>query len=378
MPAIHSSPHPANDPSLHWDLNEDSMPGNPYPDTGGPGGYPPGYDSQQWSGGQSFAGREYHPASVPNPIQNQYPMQNPYLMQNISPTRSHASQFDKGSGNRRRSEREHDRMHGHSHHRHTNRTEDNRASHPWAGRQRAASFDDRTPHPMSRAQFERHFNEEEDEEDFEYDISDEGEPVFLPPKMGRTHAWDSSEEEEFEDEFDEDEELLDDEDEDDDSYAEEVRANTRQHGRGMMPRRGQPHRIHGNMRRSSPPPLETPPDSPPPLSRAMPSARGMDPRMMRGQGVDPRMMRGREVDPRMMRRGGMRIPVRARSHSRGRGIPIHPERVPRKRTRFVDDSSSSSGGGLAFQHGAARVRRSSSAGGGIKKAMRWLTGPNGE
>ena len=362
MPPLHSSPHPRHDLDLNvdWNPKEEFME-NPYPNVGG---VQPGYDRADWAGGENPAGRNRHP----------------FTTQSQTPVWAHASQFDTGSG--RRARQGHSHSHGnqrHSQHSHQHMHRGNMTAHPWPHLQRASSLDgSRIPDRSSRARFS---SDEEDPAEFdeEYDSYDEGEPAFLPPKMGRGRghgrAWDSSDGEEFEDDP-EDEEYFD--EEDSDSYSAEVRANMHQHGGNPMPRRGHPHphqhqhqhQHHGGMRRSSPPPLETPPQTPPPLARGMP--------FPRGRGRDPRMMGGRGMGPHVMDRGGVRMaPVRGGpphgGAPHGRGVPIPRGRVNTKHTRFMDSPPSSSGG-LGHHLGSARVRRSN--GGSIKKMMRWLT--NGE
>ena len=333
MPIVHSSPHPINDLNVDWNPKEDLM-GNPYPNVGR--GFEPGYDHQQWAGGESLAGRDRQPMSMPH-----------------GPVLEHASRFDTGTGRRG----------VHMNHPH----------------RQAFSSDGRYPPHLRRARFDTESDEEEEdgeyfgEEDFEYDSYDDEEPVF-PPKMGpgRGRAWDSSDGEEDggrSAQFDEGEDY---EEEDFDSYAADIRANMHQHGRGPMPRGGQPRQHQGGMRRSSPPPLESPPGSPPPLSRGIPLRRGMDPRMMRGRGG---MMRGQGMGARMGNHGGgVPIPVRG-GPPHTHGMPMHSGHVPMNRAHFPD-SPTSSADGWAFRHGAARVRQGS-YGRNFRKAMRWLK-PNSE
>ena len=387
MPVIHSSPHPNKDRGLA----EDAMPGNPYPNVGGGGDVEPGYDAHEWAP-VSGHGRGMYPGSG-------------NVTMSYSPRGGQAPPLATG---RREFERQH------SPNRHSHRQHENMNPYPMEGRYRGVSFDGR---PGGRPSFGRSYSDddEDDEDEGEWfdeeNSDDEEEQVFFPPKMGRgrgrgrgrDHAWDSSDGEEFERRFDdEDEEDFDEEDEEDEEF-EEAFAQPRGHFRGgMMPRRGHPRFHRGAMHRSSPPPLETPPDSPPPLSfGALPRnnmdprmmrGRDMDPRMMRGRDMDPRMMRGRDMDPRMMRgrrmspsmmnRGGMRnIPVRGGPpFSRGNSMRRGP--VSRKRARFVESPSSTTSSDSRdvrrFQRLSGGFRPPSRSGGSIKRAMKWLTKPDSQ
>ena len=372
------------------------MPGNPYPNTGGGGDVEPGYDAHEWAP-VSDHGRGMYPGSE-------------RVTMSYSPRGGQAPPLAPG---RRQFERQH------SPNRHSHRQHENMNPHPMEGRYRGVSFAGR---PGGRPSFARSYSDddEDDEDEGEWfdeeNTDDEEERVFFPPKMGRGrgrgHAWDSSDGEEFERRFDdEDEEDFDEEDEEDEEF-EEAFAQPRGHFRGgMMPGRGHPRLHRGAMRGSSPPPLETPPDSPPSLSFGtlphnmdprMMRGRDMDPRMMRGRDMDPRMMRGRDMDPRMMRgrdmgprmmrgrgmspsmmnRGGVRnIPVRGGPpFSRGNSMRQGP--VSRKRARFVDSHSSTTSSDSRdvprFQRPSGGFRPPSRSGGSIKRAMKWLTKPDGQ
>ena len=339
---VHSSPHPHKDPALY---SEDDMPANPYPDvhrTGG--GVPPGYDADDWTDVHSDAGRA---------------MGSPYPVM--------ASETYRGGGRRERRHSYGGPPHRSGRRSRSRSTDEERIPYPVPGRPRGGgvSFAAR---PQGRPSFARSVSDIEDEEwideNFEHDPYDEDEleegEIPYPPRPRRAGAWDSSDDElrgqvrrEFRREFSEDEEDLDDIDSDD-SYAAAIRENMRHRAGGRAMPRGRP----GGMRRSGPPPLETPPDSPPPLARGNMSPR----RVMRGHGIDPRAMHARGGPPR----GG---------HPRGgRGIPRYRDPSPRRRARFANSPSPGSWSSSPLSGSLPGFGPKSS----IRKAMRRLTKPNGQ
>ena len=302
------------------------MPGNFYPGVEGGAGY----DAHEWA--PSVAGRGNHPGSRRHTMFYSPRGQGPPL-----------------ATGRHEFERQHSPSNRHSHYQHTFLREENRNPYH-IGRHRAFSFVNKPPGPPSFGRFHSDEGDWFDEQNLE-DLYGDEERVLFPPRMGHGRAWNSSDGEEFEE------------------ALSPPRGNFRD---GMMPHRGVPRLHRGHIRRSSPPPLESPSDSPPSISLGT----------RRRSYMDLHTTHGRRMSSSMMNRGGMHsIPVHG-GPPLSRGNSMRQEPIFRKRARFVDSPSSialsDSRGVPGFQRLSGGFRPPSRSGGSIKRAMKWLTKPNSQ